>query len=60
MWTRTPQKGLWFHAGSLPQCRIFSRILALQIKACEEGLLPLEMTQAAALHQSVSGRQTAL
>lgn len=41
MWTRTPQKGLWFHAGSLPQCRIFSRLLALQIKACEEGLLSL-------------------
>ena len=43
MWTRTPQKGLWFHAGSLPQCRIFSRFLALQIKACEEGLISLEM-----------------
>ena len=41
MWSRTPQKGLWFHAGSLPQCRIFSRFLALQIKACEEGLIPL-------------------
>jgi putative flavoprotein involved in K+ transport len=39
MWKRTPQKGLWFHAGSLPQCRIFSRFLALQIKACEEGLI---------------------
>jgi putative flavoprotein involved in K+ transport len=60
MWTRTPQKGLWFHAGSLPQCRIYSRTLALQIKACEEGLLPLEMTQAATPHQPVSGRQTAL
>jgi putative flavoprotein involved in K+ transport len=47
MWTRTPQKGLWFHAGSLPQCRIFSRVLALQIKACEEGLLPLAMPAAA-------------
>lgn len=43
MWVRTPQKGLWFHAGSLPQCRIFSRYLALQIKACEEGLIPLTM-----------------
>jgi putative flavoprotein involved in K+ transport len=42
MWKRTGQKGLWFHAGSLPQCRIFSRILALQIKAWEEGLLPPE------------------
>jgi cation diffusion facilitator CzcD-associated flavoprotein CzcO len=43
MWTRTPQKGLWIHAGSLPQCRIFSRFLALQIKACEEGLISPEM-----------------
>lgn len=41
MWRRTRQKGLWFHAGSLAQCRIFSRFLALQIKACEEGLIPL-------------------
>ncbi|MDF1730935.1 MAG: NAD(P)/FAD-dependent oxidoreductase [Minwuia sp.] len=39
MWCRTPQPGLWFTAGSLAQCRIFSRYLALQIKACEEGLL---------------------
>ena len=26
-------------AGGLPQCRIYSRYLALQIKAMEEGLL---------------------
>lgn len=39
MWKRTPQKGLWFIAGSLAQCRIFSRFLALQIKACEVGLI---------------------
>ena len=31
--------GLWFTAGSLAQCRIFSRYLALQIKALELGLL---------------------
>jgi cation diffusion facilitator CzcD-associated flavoprotein CzcO len=41
MYTRTPQSGLWFIAGSLAQCRINSKYLALQIKACEEGLLPL-------------------
>ena len=41
MWKRTPQPGLWFTAGSLAQCRIFSRFLALQIKACEEGMLAL-------------------
>ncbi|HZT26364.1 MAG TPA: NAD(P)/FAD-dependent oxidoreductase [Pseudolabrys sp.] len=39
MWRRTPQPGLWFTAGSLAQCRIFSRYLALQIKAVEEGLI---------------------
>ncbi|MEZ5728463.1 MAG: NAD(P)/FAD-dependent oxidoreductase [Burkholderiaceae bacterium] len=39
MWRRTPQPGLWFTAGSLAQCRIYSRYLALQIKACEEGLI---------------------
>jgi len=40
MWRRTAQPGLWFTAGSLAQCRIFSCYLALQIKALEEGLLP--------------------
>jgi len=39
MWKRTPQDGLWFMAGSLPQCRIYSKYLALQIKAQEEGML---------------------
>ncbi len=39
MWRQTAQPGLWFTAGSLAQCRIFSRYLALQIKALEEGLL---------------------
>jgi putative flavoprotein involved in K+ transport len=35
MYTRTAQPGLWFIAGSLAQCRIYSKYLALQIKACE-------------------------
>jgi cation diffusion facilitator CzcD-associated flavoprotein CzcO len=39
MWRRTAQQGLWFTAGSLAQCRIFSRYLAIQIKALEEGIL---------------------
>jgi len=39
MYTRTGQAGLWFIAGSLAQCRINSKYLALQIKAIEEGLL---------------------
>ena len=39
MWKKTSQKGLWFMAGSLAQCRIYSKYLALQIKAIEENLL---------------------
>jgi putative flavoprotein involved in K+ transport len=39
MFTRTPQPGLWFIAGSLAQCRIYSKYLALQIKALEAGLI---------------------
>lgn len=39
MWCRTPQPGLWFTGGGLPHVRIFSKYLAQQIKACEEGLL---------------------
>lgn len=33
MWRPTAQPGLWFTAGSLAQCRIFSHYLALQIQA---------------------------
>ena len=32
MWRPTAQPGLWFTAGSLAQCRIYSRYLALQIR----------------------------
>jgi len=39
MWMRTGQPGLWFIAGSFAQCRIYSKYLALQIKAAEEGLI---------------------
>jgi len=46
MYKRTPQQGLWFIAGGLPQCRINSKFLALQIKAMELGLLgPLSRQQ---------------
>jgi putative flavoprotein involved in K+ transport len=40
MYRRTGQPGLWFIAGGLAQCRIGSKVLALQIKAIEEGLIP--------------------
>jgi len=39
MYVRTKQPGLYFIAGSLAQCRINSRYLALQIKAIEERLI---------------------
>lgn len=39
MYKRTPQQGLWFIAGGLPQCRINSKYLGLQIKAMELGKL---------------------
>lgn len=39
MWMQTKQPGLWFLAGSLAQCRIFSKFLALQIKAFQKGIL---------------------
>jgi putative flavoprotein involved in K+ transport len=38
MWRPTGQRGLWFLAGGLAQCRIFSKVLALQIKARELGI----------------------
>lgn len=40
MWRRTAQEGFWFMGGSLAQCRNYSRYLALQIKAADQGLLP--------------------
>ena len=39
MWMQTKQPGLWFHAGSLAQCRIFSKFLALQIKAIQNRII---------------------
>ena len=39
MWKPTGQPGLWFIAGSFAQCRIYSKFLALQIKARMEGLV---------------------
>ena len=40
MWKRTAQEGLWFVGGSFANCRTYSRYVAIQIKAIEEGLLP--------------------
>jgi putative flavoprotein involved in K+ transport len=42
MFRRTPQPGLWFIAGSLAQCRIYSKYMALQILGSELGMLAEE------------------
>lgn len=42
MWRRTAQPGLWFTGGGLPHVRIFSKYLAMQIKAVEEGIISLD------------------
>jgi putative flavoprotein involved in K+ transport len=39
MWMPTAQPGLWFTAGSLSQCRIYSKYLALQINARVRGVV---------------------
>jgi cation diffusion facilitator CzcD-associated flavoprotein CzcO len=39
MWRRTGQAGLWFTGGSFSQARIYSRLIALQIDAIEDGRL---------------------
>jgi putative flavoprotein involved in K+ transport len=46
MFVRTAQPGLWFIAGSFAQCRIYSKYLGLQIKACELGRLPPRLSGA--------------
>jgi putative flavoprotein involved in K+ transport len=47
MWMPTGQPGLWFIAGSFAQCRIYSKYLALQIKATEEGVGPARLARTA-------------
>ncbi|KAF2085830.1 putative flavin-containing monooxygenase YUCCA3 [Saccharata proteae CBS 121410] len=39
MWRPSGHPGLWFMGGSLALCRIYSRFLALQIRAVEAGLV---------------------
>ena len=40
IWRRSGHDRLWFMGGNLQQARTYSKFLALQIKADEEGLLP--------------------
>jgi hypothetical protein len=38
MWRPSGHPGFWFMGGNLALCRIYSKFLALQIKAIEAGL----------------------
>ncbi|KIW35339.1 uncharacterized protein PV07_02040 [Cladophialophora immunda] len=38
IWRRTGHPGFWFHGGNLALCRYYSKLLALQIQALEEGI----------------------
>ncbi|MFN2568517.1 MAG: flavin-containing monooxygenase [Candidatus Dormibacteria bacterium] len=40
IWRRSGHPGLWFMGGNLQQARTYSKFLALQIKAIEEGIIP--------------------
>jgi hypothetical protein len=40
MWRRTAQPGLWLTGGSLLDSRLYSRFLAIELKAALENLLP--------------------
>jgi hypothetical protein len=39
MWRRSGHPGFWFMGGNLHQCRHYSKVMALQIKAIEEDLV---------------------
>ncbi|KAL8759440.1 MAG: hypothetical protein Q9199_000745 [Rusavskia elegans] len=43
MWRRTGHPGFWFFGGNLALCRFYSRLLALQIKALEVGLMEYDV-----------------
>jgi putative flavoprotein involved in K+ transport len=58
MWRRTAQPQLWFTAGGLPHVRIYSKYLAMQIKAVEEGLI--DAAPPADLRKAPVGRAAAV
>ncbi|KAL4934725.1 putative flavin-binding monooxygenase [Aspergillus undulatus] len=41
MWRPSGHPGFWYMGGNLALCRVYSKFLALQIKAIEAGLAPL-------------------
>lgn len=42
MWRRTGHPGFWYFGGNLALCRYYSRLLALQIKALDVGIMKYE------------------
>ncbi|KAB8070445.1 hypothetical protein BDV29DRAFT_198004 [Aspergillus leporis] len=46
MWRPSGHPGFWYHGGNLALCRIYSKFLALQIKAIEAGLVSSDQAQA--------------
>lgn len=44
IWRRTGQPGFWFMGTNFAYCRYFSRIVALQIKAIQEGIAPWNLS----------------
>ncbi|RAK97101.1 putative flavin-binding monooxygenase [Aspergillus ibericus CBS 121593] len=46
MWRPSGHPGFWYMGGNLALCRIYSKFLALQIKAIEAGLVDADQTQA--------------
>jgi len=42
IWRKTGHPNFWVHGGNLAFCRYYSRLLALQIKGLEEGLVKYE------------------
>ncbi|KAF2645854.1 FAD/NAD(P)-binding domain-containing protein [Massarina eburnea CBS 473.64] len=49
MWQKSGHPGFWFMGGNLAVSRYYSRVLALQIKAAEEGLVEREVSGKAKL-----------
>ncbi|MBV9562754.1 MAG: hypothetical protein JOY90_20285 [Bradyrhizobium sp.] len=56
IWKPTRQAGLWFHSGGLGMSRIYSRFLALQIKARQMGI-PTPVYQGAAVPDRQDARR---
>ncbi|MFG2039817.1 flavin-containing monooxygenase [Dactylosporangium sp. NPDC048998] len=59
MWQRTAQEGLWVAGGSLLDCRLYSRFLALLIKADLEGISSTEVALPSTRYDT-TGRSTIL